>query len=246
MWRRIGTPDVSDYESRFTAFVESECRAALCGGLAAQNIRWLTEPDDLQRAEFKLRQLEVARDEAVPVPPTLVTNQASEAVEFAESHGSVVVKPVRYGLVASIPPPLVVWTSRVSRDDLSQLSGSPVIMQRLVPAEAHLRVVTVGSSCYVAMLRAHELDWRTRLENHQEFRPMGDGEFLDVRTAAVRIARRLRLGFSSQDWIVAEGGGPVFLEANPSGQWLFVDDAFGGRVTEEIACRLEELAVSRR
>jgi hypothetical protein len=68
------------------------------------------------------------------------------------------------------------------------------------------------------MLRAHELDWRTRLENHQEFRPMGDGEFLDVRTAAVRIARRLRLGFSSQDWIVAEGGGPVFLEANPSGR----------------------------
>jgi glutathione synthase/RimK-type ligase-like ATP-grasp enzyme len=246
MWRRVGTPDVSDYESRFAAFVESECRAAFSGGLAAQDIRWLTEPSDLQHAEFKLRQLKVARDEGVPAPPTLVTNQASDAVEFAEAHGSVVVKPIRYGLVATDPPPLVAWTSRVSRDELSQLGGPPVIIQRLVPAEAHLRVVTVGASCYVAMLRAHELDWRTRLENHQEFQPMRDDEFLEVRTAAVKIAQRLRLGFSSQDWVVAEGSGPVFLEANPSGQWLFVDDAFGGRVTKEIACRLEELAMSRR
>ena len=32
------------------------------------------------------------------------------------------------------------------------------------------------------------------------------------------------LGFTSQDWVLDSQGDAIFLELNPNGQWLFVDD----------------------
>jgi len=40
----------------------------------------------------------------------------------------------------------------------------------------------------------------------------------------VKICRRLGLRFSVQDWLFTEGG-LIFLEVNPSGQWLFLRGA---------------------
>jgi glutathione synthase/RimK-type ligase-like ATP-grasp enzyme len=195
----------------------------------------------LWEAELKLVQLRRAQAFGLPIPPTLVTNDPVEAHEFVKRFHPVVAKPVRYGLLGATPQPLVAWTSRVDATSLGELQGPPVILQKEVAATAHLRVVTIGSQTFVARLATDSLDWREDAENHDRFQAVPDDELGGLRKHAALLARELRLGFSAQDWIETREG-VVFLEANPSGQWLFLDPAFHGRLLDAMVRELESLA----
>lgn len=242
LWRRPGDPDTSRFEAAYQAFVEAECRDAFLGALAGRSIAWVTPPDILSYAERKLEQLAVAYQLGVRIPRTLVTNSGSQASRFAEqSCGRVVVKPVRYGLVATEPVPLVVWTSEASTKELSALDGVPVILQERVTARSHLRVVTVGSKTFLSELITDELDWRANLQNHENFQPLANELHPDLVDQAQSIATSMGIGFSAQDWIMPATGPPVFLEANPNGQWLFLEDIHKGQIGRELVALLVEL-----
>jgi glutathione synthase/RimK-type ligase-like ATP-grasp enzyme len=247
IWRRPGTPSVGTYREEYADFVQQECRDAFLGALTQSGVSWITDPLVIVAAELKLVQLRTAVGLGVEIPATVVTNCRREAVEFARQHGRVVVKPVRYGLVAARPTVLVAWTTSISPEDLENLAGSPVIVQeQLVPRE-HLRVVTVGEHVFAARLPADgSVDWRSNPENHVRFQKVESEELPRVAKDAVKIAAALHLGFSAQDWITTRDGRTVFLEANPNGQWLFMDRALGGAIGQAVAGELERLATMAR
>ena len=64
------------------------------------------------------------------------------------------------------------------------------------------------------------VDWRADDPSGSGFAACGESEFPE----AVAFAERLSLSFSVQDWLETADG-PVFLEVNPQGQWLFLDEA---------------------
>jgi glutathione synthase/RimK-type ligase-like ATP-grasp enzyme len=241
LWRRPGTASIRDTPHEFQQFAASECRDALEGSLAASGIRWITPPDRLALAERKPFQLQVARDLGLPVPPTLITNARRDALNFIRTVGVAVAKPVRYGLVSSSRP-AVAYTRVVTTADVESLTGPPVILQALIPARRHLRVVTIGRRVFLSSLTAKELDWRSLGSNHDRFRKETTKSAPGVAQFAVALAARLGVGFSSQDWIVDEEGRPWFLEANPNGQWLFLDPPHGGAITDALASALERLS----
>jgi hypothetical protein len=242
IWRRPGSPNVSMYESRYGDFVERESRDGLVGGLLATTEKWITHPRLLWQAELKILQLKCAAALRIEYPDSLVTNDPKEAIEFADRHDRVIAKPVRYGLLSDDPQPLVVWTSRIDASRLPSLDGPPIILQREIEAIAHLRVVTVGSQTFIARLEAAALDWREHLPNHEKFERVQSHELPEVRQQASALAKSLKLGLSAQDWILAEEG-PIFLEANPSGQWLFLDEAMDGTLCKAVVRKLERLAL---
>lgn len=239
-WRRPSWPDVGQYEAESQAFVHDECVDAFDGALRRLPIQWITAPAALQQAELKIRQLTVAAATGACVPRTLVTNDAANALAFAATVARVVVKPVRYGLVTS-DRPLVVWTTEVSPASLEALSGTPVILQERLEAVLHLRCVTVGERSFVAALEASATDWRADLANHERFVRADDQLAERVGQAAQRVATALEIGYSAQDWISTADGAVYFLEANPNGQWLFLDHLWAGGITGAIADVLEGL-----
>jgi hypothetical protein len=241
LYRRPGAVDATAYEPRYGRFVAAESSDAFHGALEALGVCWVTSPSDLTRAEYKLVQLQAANSLGIQYPDTVVTNigsdsQPGESPEF-------VVKPVRYGLLATTPTPAVAYAQAIGSDDLDGLTGCPVIVQSRINAAWHLRVTTVGSDAFVAGLPAPlDVDWRRELENHARFRvndlPTSD----DIAKAAVRLAESLHLGFSSQDWIISRDDQRFFLEANPNGQWLFLDHLFRGGLTSTLAQNLIHLS----
>ena len=235
LWRRPGHPSVADYGADHAAFAYRESEDAFDGAVTASGIHWLSSPASIQAAELKLAQLSKAASLGVRFPPTVVTNSSEAAAEFAAQHRSVIVKPVRYGLVASAPEPTVAWTSRVARSELARLSGPPVILQAEIRAVEHLRVVTVGGDVFISRLHTDRLDWRSDIANHAKFSVADPTAFPDVRTSALRLAVSFELGYTSQDWIVDAAEDAWFLDLNPSGQWLFVDDIHSGAITLAIA-----------
>jgi glutathione synthase/RimK-type ligase-like ATP-grasp enzyme len=170
----------------------------------------------------------------IATPPTAVVSQ--RAFIPAELGDTLVVKPLGTATYTDVEgTEQVVWAQEVSRDSatLDALAGAPFLVQRLVKADRHLRVVTVDKKAWACNLNADDLplDWRREERAHESFAAASEPA---VERDALRLADALGIGYSSQDWIVANGV-PYFLDLNPAGQWLFLPDKVASDITNEIA-----------
>lgn len=205
---------------------------ALAHGL---EVEWLTPLDELNLAENKAFQLLVARRIGIRAPATAIVSERQRLPP--ELPDPVVVKPLGPGAYRGDDETMrVVHAHLVDRasEVLDALAGAPFLVQERLEVERHLRVVTVDESAWCCALDARELplDWRRDDAAHDAFRPAPEHD--EVSNEALRLARTLRAGYSSQDWVVARGS-VWFLDFNPGGQWLFLPDPVCQEVTSAIA-----------
>lgn len=215
-WRRTGNVEVAELDSEEARLAGDECPHVLRGALMSVGVRWVDDPFDIERAELKLYQLGVAASLGIPIAPTLVTNDPSAAHTFATDR-RLVAKPLSPG--QGIAP----FVAELADDDLDVVAGLPTLLQERVGASADLRVVVVGGDVWVWRRPREEstIDWRAADPSGVAFSLVGaDG----VATAALRVNSALGLSMSVQDWLESKQG-PLFLEANPQGAWLFLEDA---------------------
>lgn len=114
------------------------------------------------------------------------------------------------------------------------LQAAPVIAQKWITVDFHLRVVTVAGRVWCAALRAEglALDWRESSQAHREWYPIEPPTV--VCRNALRIAAAACCGYSSQDWLQA-GRDFYFVDLNPCGKWLFLPDPMDREITTAIA-----------
>jgi len=176
------------------------------------------------------------------IPETVVTNDAAEArVAFARFGGQMIAKPVRTGYIEIGGAPHAIYTSAVSASDLEDMSGaelSPVIYQPLIPKRCDVRVTVVGDQLFIAEIdsqgnEAAKVDWR---RTDDPLLPHRRGSIPDELAAAVReFMRRLGLTFGALDFVATPDGELVFLEVNPNGQWLWLDDQLELGISDTVA-----------
>jgi hypothetical protein len=215
-WFRLGSIDVDDLDPDEARLVQDEAPYLLRGALAGAGVRWVDDPFDIQRAEGKLSQLAAARAVGAAIPDAVQTNHRAAVDELAAG-GRIVAKAVSPGI--GIAP----FVDRVLPEDLGRIETSPTLIERLIDASADLRVVTVGGQAWVwrRPREQNTIDWRA-------VDPLGGG-FVPVTIpnlgrTATRLTAALGLTMCVQDWLEADDG-PVFLEANPQGAWLFLNRA---------------------
>jgi glutathione synthase/RimK-type ligase-like ATP-grasp enzyme len=199
--------------------------------LVAPQAFWVNPLESRPRAEFKAVQLREAVHAGLSVPPTLMSNDPARIREFiTRFHGRTIFKPFfiaqwdREGGVA------MMLTNDVTLEDLPSdetLRATPGIFQARIPKAHELRVTIMGHQVITARLRSQEvkearLDWRgagglIRIEP-DELPPQ-------VEEACLRLMRRLGLLYGAFDFIVTPEGEHVFLEVNPAGQFLWVEEA---------------------
>jgi glutathione synthase/RimK-type ligase-like ATP-grasp enzyme len=102
------------------------------------------------------------------------------------------------------------------------------VFQEKVEKRVELRVTVVGERVFAAEIdsqRSHRSagDWRRHDPAHVAVRaatlPMG------VRAAARELVRRLDLSYGALDFIERPNGELVFLEVNPTGEYLWIEDS---------------------
>lgn len=199
----------------------------------APHLRWLSALDDTLVAENKFHQLLVAKSVGVAVPETVVSNRTADVL--ARLGGARVVKTLGPSYFVNGEEARVVFTQAIDDDRMQAIDqGVPLVFQEQLEAREHLRVVVVGDRVWAGSLDAEgrPLDWRTDLDAHSAFVPADLS--VEVETGALRVARALRLGYASQDWILTDDG-PFLVDVNPAGQWLFLPEPIADEVTQAIA-----------
>jgi hypothetical protein len=214
-WRRAGAIDATGLDSEEAALLTDEGPDVLRGALLAAGVRWVDDANSIERAELKLFQLATAARLGVRIPITRIMNSPEDAHQFANGR-RLVAKALSSGI--GIAP----FAAELTADDLDKVAGCPTMLQELVEAEADLRIVVVNDQAWVwRRSRSSAVDWRSEDPEGRGFQQV---EMPGAGDLAVKMTSALGLTMGVHDWLETNDG-PVFLEVNPQGQWLFLNGA---------------------
>lgn len=237
-----GIPKSLEQQVRDAAMDESE--AALDGTLASLDAFRFDEPAAVYLARKKELQIQLADRLGLETPRTLATNDPREVLEFAEScGGDIVTKTLTsFSIVNEAGNEQVVYTSRVSADDLRTLEGldlCPMTFQERIPKALELRATVVSREVFTASIdsQSHEsgeIDWR-RADDHlrEQWRPYNLPE--EIKDKLLRLLDLLGLNYGAIDLILTPDGDYVFLEVNPVGQYGWIETITGLPISKAIA-----------
>jgi glutathione synthase/RimK-type ligase-like ATP-grasp enzyme len=242
-YRRVRIPvKPPDMHPGVYDFALRESRAALLGMVLAHQVPMMSPPAHVWAAEQKVYQLAQAREAGLSIPATIITNDPEEVKgAFSRFHGGMIAKPVRTGFVDYGDEQHAVYTSRVLEEHLDGVAAarlSPSIYQPLIEKKCDVRATLVGKDLFVAEIDsqtdpAASVDWR---KTTNPLLPHRRAELPIAVEAALRtLAARLGLLFGAFDLIRTPDDEYVFLEVNPNGQWLWLDDMLGFDISGAVA-----------
>lgn len=233
--------DMSEPERRFAA---AQARAGFGGILTALDCRWVNHPLAMSRAEYKPVQLAVARRAGLSIPPTLITNTPEEVRAFAAGlPGAIICKPVASPVFIEGDELKTVYTRRLTMGDLADLQGIEAtahLFQTWVDKAHEVRLTVVGERMFATEVhansdKAHE-DWRSDYKSLT----YASGEVpTGIEEGVRKLMKDLGLRFAALDFVVSPTGKWTFLEANPCGQWDWIEHATGQPIADAIADELQ-------
>lgn len=245
-WRRPQVPQISPDITRegHRAFAANECQEALAGLWHALDGFWVNDPARDTVAHRKAYQLRVAQDIGLRIPDTLITTEPEAARRFVDARGH------RTVICKSFAATAEEWreTRLLGDDELAALDNvryAPVIFQEYIPAVYDLRVTVVGEAMFAAAIHSqsteYPVDFRIDIASARI-------EPVDLPDALQRGLQaymdRLGLVYGAIDLRLTPDGSYVFLEINPAGQWLFIENVSGQPIAAEVARLLVERDVA--
>lgn len=223
----VPSPKIDDPVAHEFALAESQ--ASLDGLWRSLDCFWVSHPDNLRRAEFKLYQLKVAAQVEFRLWPTLLTNNPETAQTFYHTQdGKVIYKPLRRGRLVRGETVSLIYTNPIGpleAQSLERVVYAPSLFQRYVPKHIEVRVTVIGSKVFAVEIHSQEQvdsqhDWRrgdtARLRHELHSLPP------EVESKCVALVRALGLAFGTIDLVLTPEGEYVFLEINPNGQWAWI------------------------
>ena len=215
-------------------FVKGELRYAYSNLAAAleEQSPFIVGNGFMDAVACKDYQLRRAKASGFRIPRTLITNSFDDVSRFIGEVGKIALKPfnpffwhdpeaknLRVASTAVISSP----------NDLTAESVQvcPSIYQEFIEKAHELRVTVIGNRVFTARISraggGSFIDWRMKLGGEEAiFEP----EILapEFEAQVVAYVRKLGLAYGCLDFVVGVDGEPYFLEINPAGQFLFVED----------------------
>ncbi|MBA4043995.1 MAG: ATP-dependent carboxylate-amine ligase [Erythrobacter sp.] len=238
-YRRPQPPEFNEHSGAAREYLQAEWSAVLRSLWNALEGRWLNSPFAILRAEDKPRQLSFAKRSAFRIPSTVVTNDPEVAREFTTKH-SCIAKPLRQALLDEGNAGKVIFTSRIETMDCvsdDEIRLAPVIYQQEIPKRRDVRVIVVDQQVFATAIESQqwsetEVDWRKGIRTDLEHCTIELPA--EVIQACIAVTMALGLRYSAIDLVEDKEGAFWFLEANPNGQWAWIEQRTGAPVSAAI------------
>jgi glutathione synthase/RimK-type ligase-like ATP-grasp enzyme len=233
VWHRRPTPPAlpQDLHPGDLPVARRECEDFIDGlwHLVEPDALWVNPLASRRRSNLKAVQLLEATRAGFSIPPTLVSNDPTAIRAFLQTNEPAIYKAFYPAQWEHGEDVAVLMTSELSAADLPEddvLRLTPGIFQHRVPKAHELRVNYLGGSLIIARLLSQQvevtrLDWRA---SAAALAVEPDELSADGERACHELMRRLGLVFGCIDLIVTPDDELVFLEVNPMGQFLWVED----------------------
>jgi glutathione synthase/RimK-type ligase-like ATP-grasp enzyme len=198
-------------------------------------------PNTLRRAELKAAQLNTAGRLGFELPPTLITSNPQELLDFYRAHnGQIISKLPSSMLYQHAGQTFNRYTHVVSTREIAcaeAVRQCPIIFQAYVPKRLEVRATVVGKRVFAAEIYSQQTqrtryDWR-RYDHYET--PYGVHALpAALAQQCVALVETLGLSYGTIDLVLTPDGRYVFLEINPNGQYLWVEEATGLPISDAL------------
>lgn len=191
----------------------------------------LNPPHAIERSVDKYYALSLLEEAGLPVPRTVVTESARDALKaFYDLGGDIVVKPI-FGSRG-------IGSARVSDPDVAErifraleFQHQVIYLQEFIPhGNYDLRVFVLGSRVLASMRRISNL-WKTNISLGAE--PMLHEPSKDIENLAVKASETVGCEVCGVD-ILESSRGPFILEVNSQPGWRGLQSVTSINIAEEI------------
>jgi len=207
-------------------------RMNLLHRLQRQGMLIVNPPLAIEHSVDKYHTLALLEEQGLPVPPTIVTESAEEALKaFDDLGGDVVIKPL-FGSRG-------IGSTRVSDRDVAERLFRAIVfyhgvlyLQKFIPhGTSDIRALVVGDRVAAAMRRVSS-GWKTNVSLGATPVALNLGQELEA--LAVQTAHVIGCKVAGVDILESEKG-PVVIELNSQPGWRGLQSVAGVNIAEEIA-----------
>ncbi len=225
-----------DLAAQERAYAEGEMEHMLFSLLYSLDCYWMSHPAALRAAGWKGEQLSRASRLGFLVPPSLITNRREGVEAFrARMGGDIIFKSLSSTSLAAdrvsaeeriaggLPTTRITEEHEEALDSVAEL---PCFFQQHVPKRHELRVTVIGERVFAARIDSQS-DPRTTIDYRDfsaDIRYSAERLPADIERGCLSLVRGYGLNYGAIDLIVTPAGEHVFLENNPVGQFLFIEE----------------------
>ena len=233
-------PNVTDVEN--SSYVNRERKEFFEGIYLSLNDRkWINPIYSTLKAERKLYQLKIAQKIGFLIPDTLVSNSPKEINDFYYKHNKdCIVKPISHGLQVTPNGYYSIYTSKLESEFKKQneIFECPLYIQENIDNFRDIRCTVIGNNIFcveIEKTNSNDVDWRNpNIKKQYKVHTLPK----EIESKILKLHKELNLIYSAIDFILTSDGIYYFLETNPAGEWVWLDNELNLPIKEKI---IEEL-----
>lgn len=237
-FRRTKLPEINNLPDEERFYILNETESFFKNLFSSLPAKWLSQPNSVYNAENKFLQLRIAQQTGLLIPNTIITNSKDELKDFfIENKENIIVKPISQTRIQYKEKQAFIFTNPVSKtliDNIENYNLTPCIFQQNIPKEYEVRATVVGEKVFAAAVYSQEdietkTDWRRKRLKFIETKLPSE-----IEQQCILLLKLLNLEFGAIDLIKTPDGKYVFLEINPNGQWVWIENQTGQKISESI------------
>ena len=222
-YQGVGQPALPDAEQAYLA--ANDARSLFESLLLRLPARWVNGWQGFQLHQTKPAALAIVAALGVPIPATLLGNDAEAVRAFVAAHPHCIFKPVQGGAHTRRVTP-----AHLCDANLANLAYAPVTLQEEVSG-TDIRAFVAGRRVLACAIHSDGPDFRDNDDPAITPHELPAA----VRDSCLAIAEALHLLWTGIDLRRTPEGRYVFLEANPSPMFLGFEERSGLPLTEALA-----------
>ena len=223
-FRTIFLPSLDKYEEKYRNYMQKEIYNFIIGLVDSFEGKVLSKPTFLRQIENKVYQLFIAKKLGFNCPNSIISNDSNFINKKIKPH-EWIAKPLSTGKITKDKHIL----TNIVNDEINNIEFSPTYFQTKIDADYELRITFIDNNFYTVKISSEQVDWRNNNNATYEFIKTPKIIFDEC----MRFINQTNLKFGAFDYMV-KGNIYYFLECNPNGQWLWLENKLNLDISNKI------------
>lgn len=228
-YRKPMFPDLRMYDLQYHLLIQRDIISVINGIVDSFHSKVITKPSILRKTENKVYQMVYASKHGWNIPKSYIGNDKKLGNQYTQSLS--IIKPLTMGKTYG-KNGWELYQTNIFRGIKEDIGLTPVYLQHYIPKQYEVRITIIAREVYAVRIDTrNKIDWRLDYQNHK-YTMIVCPE--DIIRKCYQMMADFNLIFGAFDFIVTPENEWIFLEVNPNGQWLWLEQSFGLDISKKI------------